>query len=224
MKGPPAKPSYATTLRTSIPTPVNTRTLSILAGLTSAALSLPSCTTTGGGHNLGPTDTAQGAIGLKSMDGIPVGGWVCVYKVRNENNTVNIRSMVHIDADGSAAQLSTFDCAFDQGWSFGAGKFAGMRRVVWSTKTKYHSAKRVGDEIYLYCHPGEKSILTSGNPPGHTLRDFMTLGGLLDKPVDELAGGPKGGVTIMKIKGRDLVMENSTDGSRWLYKATANAR
>jgi hypothetical protein len=94
--------------------------------------------------------------------------------------------------------------------------------VAWTTEKKYFpdQVKRVGNEIMIYSTPSRNStVLTTGNPVGHTLKDYDTVGGVLPDGLSKTSGlGIEGGVCIYDIKGKDLILKNSYDGNRWLFK------
>jgi len=78
------------------------------------------------------------------------------------------------------------------------------------------TVKKIGDKIYAYSDPSGKSRLVRGDPPGFTLNDYETFGGAMPDGIDAYAGGP--GVSIFQISGKDLILTNSEDNNRWLYK------
>lgn len=198
---------------------MNPTTLRHLTLTTLAAVLLGGCATSS--HDLGPSNNVVGATGAQNLaSGVPVGSWGCKWVNDTPVMVFTIRSTLILDARGGGHLMSVFDGAYKSGYSFGVGKFRGLKRVTWQTNLRYTKVSRVGQELYCYRQPSSQAQLVSGNPAGFSLRDYKSLGGGLTGGAYEAIWG-KGndaGLDVYKIEGKNLVLENSTDGRRWLFK------
>jgi hypothetical protein len=207
---------------------MNSYRLARFSLLATTALLLSSCANEGGfgglsssPDNLGPAKTVASAIGNQTMNGVPIGTWLCQYVNPVPVGTATVRANLIIRDDGSALLRITSLSEFKGGYSIGMGKFAGLKRVMWLTEKRYpaNAVKRVGEEIMIYSDPNHHHVqLVSGTPAGYTLNDYETLGAGKGERFTKMLSSIEGGVTIFKIQGKNLVLENSEDGSRWLYR------
>jgi hypothetical protein len=190
-----------------------------LALSTVAVALLAGCATNS--HDLGPSNNIAGSTGAQNLvNGVPVGSWGCKWVNDTPVMTFTIRSSLMFDARGGGHLMSVFDGAYKGGYKFGVGKFTGLRRVTWQTASHYTKISRVGNELYCYRQPTSQASLVSGNPAGYSLRDYMSLGGGLTGGAYDAIWGKRNdaGLDVYSIQGKNLVLENSTDGRRWLFK------
>ncbi len=184
-----------------------------LLGLAVFCLFQTSCNTTGSSD---PGPVASTTPGDSTT--IPTGRWKSVYTLPMKPlKKCELLVEMRIDANGKDTTDATFTLEWPPGMEIGNGKFSGLRRVQWTQRNSAASIKRVGNKLFFYGDPNAKTMLVRGTPPGYSLRDYQTLGGV--NPDGVKAFDTTGsGVSIYEISGRDLILTNSTDGNRWLYK------
>jgi hypothetical protein len=189
----------------------------ILKSLTIVALpvlacGLISCRTTA------PDSSAPPATG---PTGIPVGRWATVYEFPAPVFKVsNLRNVITLRPDGTGFRTSTYHYEYKPGYSISQGKFKGYRMLKWTETKTVGTVKRLGDKIYMYGDPKAKASLVEGYPAGFALDDYYTFGGALPQGISAYSSGP--GVSIFSMSGKDLILENSDDNHRWLYKWIGN--
>lgn len=184
----------------------------IRSGFASALiLGLCSCATTdpGGG--------AAGTPWKTTSDGIPIGRWKTEIRATLPPlKLVKTTVVLTLKPDGTGYREITMHYEFPPGISVAHGKFKGTRVVKWTDRKTVGKVKRIGDKIYFYGDPNANAQLLEGYPPGYTLHDYETLGGAAPQGIDATSGSV--GVTILLISGKNLILTNSTDNNRWLYK------
>jgi hypothetical protein len=171
---------------------------------------LTSCSTTGGGYNLGPTENVAGAVGgLTLEDGVPSGGWMSFEKRNFGSFSATINSTLSINADGVGTQEVGYVLYWNPGTACSSGVFAGQKRVAWATQQKLKTIKREGDKIYVYVDPSSRARLTVSSPTGQPLGAYQSLGGTLlggfRSPLEEV------GVSVFEISGKNLVLVSAPD-------------
>jgi len=124
---------------------------------------------------------------------------------------------MRIDASGHDTTDATFILEWPAGMEIGNGKFAGLKRLEWTQRNSAASIKRIGNKLFFYGDPNSKPTLVRGTPAGYSLYDYQSLGGVNPDAVKAFdSTGPA--VSIYEISGKNLILTNSTDGNRWLYK------
>ena len=145
---------------------------------------------------------------------LPAGSWSFNFSVDNKRNaTTTAKGTLTIQPNGLAFSTVTTEHKLYSGLTVTVGKFRGVNRIVYTTSAPA-KVKRVGDELYAL--PAGKEKLVSGNPPGYTLWDYETLGGVLPELAKKDISDE--GASIYRIAGRDLVLMNSYDGKKYLLK------
>jgi hypothetical protein len=183
--------------------------LATLLACAALCVAATSCSTTGS-SDAPPAEAGSNAI--------PAGRWKSVYTLPMKPlRRCELQVDMRIDANGRDTTDATFLLEWPAGMEIGNGKFAGQKRIQWTQRNSAASIKRVGNKLFFYGDPNRKPTLVRGTPAGFSLTDYQSLGGINPDGVKAFdSTGPT--VSIYEISGKDLILTNSTDGNRWLYK------
>jgi len=152
--------------------------------------------------------------------GLPVGTWRWESAIGGgATPKVVFTSIVSITSDGRTHSQFTSYSAEKAGSQIGYGKFAGRDHVSWTIAADAQKTVRVGDEIYVYPDPAHRTRLVGGDPPGYSLEDYQSLGGILSPKERKAWGDPNAiEIAIFKIQGRDLLLLTAFNKTQLLYK------
>jgi len=194
----------------ALPIPPGLRALFLSAFL---PLMLTSCSTTGGGYNLGPTENVAGAVGGLTLDeGGPTGNWMCFENRSFGSFKASVKSTLTVGVDGTGGQGVGYVIDWNAGQVCGTGVFSGQKRVAWATQQKLKTIKREGNKIYVYIDPASRAGLAVASPPGLSLATYQSLGGTLlggfRSPLEQV------GVSVFEISGENLVLVSAPDKVR----------
>jgi hypothetical protein len=180
-----------------------------------AVFSLSACSTT-------ETNSSGGGVApwKTTTEGIPVGRWKTVIEPKGSGMKVaRATNVIVLRPDGTGYRETTWEYALPSNMSLSSGKFKGRKSLSWTDQKTVGTVKRVGEKLFMYGDPKAQSRIVRADPPGYTLKDYVTFGGANpDLWNDNYGDNAETGITIFEISGKDLIMTNSGDNNRWLYK------
>ncbi len=175
-----------------------------------ASILLAACSTTGS-----TSGTQQGGA---DSSAIPTGKWRSVYRLPIDGiKKLEGDFLFQLPPSGKGFTDATVVMELKPGQQFGTGKFRGLNRITWTERKYSGKVSREGNKLYVYSDPNSRAQVIRSTPPGYSSQDFWTVGGVNPDGVNAFdSTGP--GVSIFEIVGKDLILTNSSDGNRWLYK------